>query len=283
MSARLIWLASFPKSGNTWTRAFLAQALSPKGQAPGLNTMRRFNAADNLQEHYDRAAGRPFVAASVEEWLAMRAKALRLVAGEGQGHRFVKTHSQVGCLQGHDLIPPALSAAAIYILRNPFDVAPSYARHLGVSLDEAIAKMADADAVNATRSQILDVVGRWDDHIDSWANAEGLPRHILRYEDLAADPEPPFRALLTFLGVRVSDGVLRRAIRASSFQALQRQEQAEGFIERPPHLKAFFAKGKAGAWRDDLSPAQIKTIRAAFLPAIERWYPELLDETAALA
>lgn len=276
---RIVWLGSYPKSGNTWTRVFLANAFMPPGEAPDINHLRRFTTADVRQDFFDRAAGRPFRAETVDAWLAMRPKALRLIAASKPGHHFVKTHSKIGRLRGVDLIDPAVTAAGVYILRNPFDVAPSYARHMGIDIDRAIDMMADPMALTTSDSGICEIIGRWDEHVESWTEAEGLPLHVMRYEDMSADPERAFRGLLTFLGAKVPDGVLRRAIRAASFDTLKKQEAAKGFIERPPQMEAFFAKGQAGAWRQDLTPAQVGRIRAAFLPALERWYPDIAAET----
>ncbi len=86
-----------------------------------------------------------------------------------------------------------------------------------------------------------------------------------------------------FLRVKVDKGQLAYALRETSFDALKKQEARDGFRERPPHMKSFFAKGQAGVWREDLGPEQVGRIREAFLPVLEKWYPELLDETAAFA
>lgn len=48
-------------------------------------------------------------------------------------------------------------------------------------------------------------------------------------------------------------------------------------------MERFFAKGRAGVWREDLTPAQVGRIREAFLPTLEKWYPEMLAETEAFA
>jgi hypothetical protein len=69
----------------------------------------------------------------------------------------------------------------------------------------------------------------------------------------------------------------------TSFAALQRQEREKGFGERPAVMKQFFARGTAGGWRQDLTPAQVGRIRAEFLPVLEKWYPEMLDETREFA
>jgi len=280
---RIIWLASYPKSGNTWTRSFLANYFAPPGEKLDINSLRRFTTADVRQDFFDRAAGRPFHAATFDEWLITRQKALRLIALSKPHHHFVKTHSRIERIGNVDLIPPELTAAAVYIIRNPFDVAPSLARHFATDVDAAIDRMLNEKNLNASPTNIFEVTGRWDAHVQSWLGAPGLPCHVMRYEDMSADAERAFRGLLTFLRAPVSDGQLRRAIRAVSFDELRKQEEKAGFVERPPGMERFFAKGKAGSWREDLTPAQVARLRGAFLPMLERWYPELLEETAAVA
>ena len=280
---RIIWIASFPKSGNTWLRIFLANYFQPPGRTLDINSLRRFTTADVRQDFFDRAAGRPFRGRSIEEWLRLRPKALRLIAASKQGHHFVKTHCQIMRIAGIDLILPEVTAAAVYVLRNPFDIAPSYARHLAIDVDSAIERMADRRATHANQTGIFEIVGRWDDHVRSWTEAPGLPRHVMRYEDLLVDPAEGFRALFAFLRVPVDEERLARTIELTSFEALRRQEEEMGFIERPGNMERFFARGRAGAWREELTPAQVARIRSEFLPMLRKWYPEMLEETEAFA
>jgi len=276
---RIIWLASYPKSGNTWMRSLLAHYFMPPGQAPDINNLRRFTTADVRQDFFDAAAGRPFATQSVIEWLEVRQRALRLIAASKPGTHFVKTHCQTVNYMGHDLIPAEVTAGAIYILRNPFDLAPSFARHQSADIDTAIERMMNPETMMGSETGIRDAMGRWDDHVRTWTTAPGLPRHVVRYEDLLARPARVMRGLLEFLSVKPDSAKLARAIKATTFEAMKKQEETLGFRERPAGMQAFFAKGQAGVWREDLSPAQVGRIRAAFLPTIEQWYPELLEET----
>ncbi|MEM0988921.1 MAG: sulfotransferase domain-containing protein [Pseudomonadota bacterium] len=278
---RIIWLASFPKSGNTWTRIFLANLLMPPAEVPDINHLYKFTTADVRQDFFDRAAGGPFRAQSGEDWLRMRPKVLALIAGSKPGHHFVKTHSQIRNMGNVPLIPPEVTAGAIYLMRNPFDVLVSYARHLSQEIDATIEMMCNPEAMNATPTGILEIIGRWDQHLDSWAGAPGLNPFVLRYEDMVTEPEASFRKMTAYLGVNAGDGKLRKAIRAASFKKLQSQEQQRGFRERPEGMKQFFASGTSGGWRSKLSPEQITRVRDAFEPTLQRYYPELLDETAA--
>jgi hypothetical protein len=281
---RIVWLASYPKSGNTWLRSFLARYFVPKHEAIDLNTLRRFTTGDVRADFFERASGRvPFKAHGFDDWLMLRQKALHLIALSKPSAHFVKTHCMIDRIGPYPLIPPHLTAAAIYLVRNPFDVAQSYARHLGYSIDDTISLMEDPKGVNRTPANVFEILGRWDGHVASWTRAPGLPRHVMRYEDMIADPEKCFRALLGFLKSPVNDGRLRRAIRETSFEALRKEEAKKGFIERPAHMESFFAKGRAGSWREELGPAQVARLRAAFLPTLEEWYPEMLAETAEAA
>lgn len=280
---RIIWLASFPKSGNTWIRSFLANYFQPPGKTLDINSLREFTTSDVRQDFYDMANGGPYSGKTVEDWMAIRPKALRLIAGSKPGHHFVKTHCQVGKVDGVDLIMPEVTAAAIYIIRNPFDVAPSYARHMSLSMDEVIDRMTNRLATHANERGVMEITGRWDDHIHNWTKAPGLPLHVMRYEDMLADTGRAYRELFGFLRMPVDKAQLRRTMKATSFRALQKQESEGGFRERPPEMERFFSTGQAGGWRRELTPSQAGRIRSEFLPALKDWYPEMLDETREFA
>ena len=281
---RIIWISSFPKSGNTWMRSFLAHYLMPPGEAPDINNLRKFTTGDVRQDFFDAAVQGKFVAENPQEWLKVRPQALRLIAASKPNHHFVKTHCQAVKLMGQDLIPPEVTAAAIYIIRNPFDLAPSFARHQNADIDTTITRMADHEMVMGTPQGIYEALGRWDEHVRSWTEAPGLSRHVVRYEDLLARPGKTFSDLLSkFLRISVDKPKLARTIKATSFEKMKKQENELGFFEKPEGMNSFFTKGTSGVWREDLTPEQVGRIRTEFLPVLEKWYPEMLDETAKFA
>ena len=280
---RIIWLSSYPKSGNTWTRTFLGNYLAPKGSKLTINQLNTFTTGDVRQDFWDAAWGSPYHGQNLDTCIELRPKVLRLIAQSKPQMHFVKTHTRIDRINGHDLIPPDVTAAAIYIIRNPFDVALSLARHISKPVDEAIDRMADIKAITASDTGIAEILGRWDHHVDSWEGARGLPLFFMRYEDMSDQTEATFRALLNYLQIPINDGQLRRAIRNSSFKEMQKQEAREGFGERPEGMDRFFASGKAGGWQHDLSPDQILRIATQFDGTIRKHYPEYLPQIEQIA
>lgn len=275
---RIIWLTSFPKSGNTWLRILLAHYFMPKEQAVDINSIYRFTTSDMRQDFFDKAAGGSFVARDLQHWLSVRQKALGLIAVSKPNHHFVKTHSCLGQYGDHAFIPPGVTAGAIYILRNPFDVALSYARHLSIDVDTAIDRMLDRQNINASMTGIREVIGRWDEHVASWQAVDGLNLAFLRYEDLLDDTFRSMQPVFDYLGQAPDAGKLRWAIRKTSFKELQKQEAAHGFRERPKTMTQFFVSGTSGAWRESMTAEQIARLAGAFRPALDRYYPEISAE-----
>ena len=280
---RIIWLASFPKSGNTWMRVLLANYFMPQGQAPDINALHQFTTADVRQDFFDRVAGRPFSKKKFSDWLKLRPRVLRAIAASKPGHHFVKTHSKIGQVDGISLILPDVTAGAIYVMRNPFDLVLSYARHMGDTVDRTIEIMMDRRAMSGSPTGIFEFKGRWDEHVTGWATAPGLGAHVVRYEDLLEDTEAELHRLMVYLKAPIDDKAMARAIEAASFGNLQKQEAAKGFKERPAGMAQFFATGRAGGWREKLTPDQVARIRKGFISTLKTYYPEMLEETAAIA
>ena len=82
----------------------------------------------------------------------------------------------------------------------------------------------------------------------------------MRYEDMLAEPTKTFGGLARHLLFGAQAGEIATAIERSSFQKLKSQEEQAGFVERPKEAQQFFREGRAGQWREVLTPAQIRRI-----------------------
>lgn len=264
--SRYYWLASYPKSGNTWLRLSLS-SLDRGGTAPDFTTTKLFAPISG-----DRAAIDEMVDTDTADLTATEAQALlpdffRLEAAWLKGPQLRKVHEAWTIVAGRPLFPPDLTAGAIYIVRDPRDVAVSLAHHLSVGIDEAIAFMDDPHATLAHGEfhglpQIRQELLSWSGHVRSWLDAP-VRLLLLRYEDMLADPVNALSGAAHHLGWRSSMEDVARAAAATRFDVLRDAEERFGFREKAGPDVRFFRRGVAGGWRDTLSPAQAASIEAA--------------------
>ncbi|MDX5361176.1 MAG: sulfotransferase domain-containing protein [Alphaproteobacteria bacterium] len=257
----IIWLASYPKSGNTWTRAFLHNLLTNPAQPVDVNELDKFTLGESARSWYERHATKPLESMTLDEIVALRAQVHRDFTRVSPDSVFVKTHNFLGERGGHPIHNMDVTAGAIYIVRNPLDVVISMTHHFGLSVDEAIDMMnnplADTDL---TERHVPQILSTWSTHVTSWAREERPGLHIMRYEDMLEKPLKTFGKLTRFLGLNPSKERLQKAIRFSSFRVLKEQEKARGFKERSAVAKSFFREGTRDQWRKLLTPEQVQRI-----------------------
>jgi hypothetical protein len=262
----IVWIASYPKSGNTWARAFLhnlARARNWEGDEQDINGMGRFSTWELDKRRYADILGfEPDNAVHRREIAATRHAVHRQIADSAQGVVFVKTHNCLVTDRGHSTVNFAVTAGAVYVVRNPLDVAISFAHHAGASIDAAIAHMAATDAESSgSDASIYEVHGSWSQHVGSWTRNQHRALYVMRYEDMLADPQQTFGALARHLHFDASRRHLAKAIERSSFARLQAQENEKGFRERPARAdRNFFREGRAGQWKEVLTPSQVDRI-----------------------
>ncbi len=259
----IIWLASYPKSGNTWVRVFIANLFQNLAEPVDINALSQFSFGDARADFYERVSGKSLEALSDTELQKLRPQVHRLIAEQRPGTVFAKTHNAVRRLHDIPLVTPEVTEGAIYVIRNPLDVTVSYAHHFGISIDQTIEAMAsDINHVVTIGRSVFQVIGRWRDHVTSWTTAPGLSLHVVRYEDLSRKPQAAFGEIVRYLGLPRNAARLKKAIRFSSFETLARQEKTHGFIEQSKSNQQFFRKGRVGDWREVLTPSEVDRIIA---------------------
>jgi hypothetical protein len=273
---KAVWIASYPKSGNTWLRIFVHNLMRELGGetdgVQSINKLSKWSTTEVKKRDFTRRLGKPAQDASEAEIAATR----RLVQADlVQGRErpvFIKTHNAVASIEGFPTINFDVTWAAIYVVRNPLDVAISYAHHSTTSIDSIIEGMADSAAMSSTTNdrRVYEFMSSWSFHVASWISVPHRPVLIMRYEDMLATPERSFRRLATFLRLKPSAEQLRRTIQKSSFDELAQQETLHGFVERPERSEKFFRSGKAGQWKEILSPRQVQAITTAHAPMMMR-------------
>jgi hypothetical protein len=272
----IIWIASYPKSGNTWTRTFLHNLLKElSGHADGIQDINR------LTEHtdwelprfrFEQILGKSVDEATKAEIAWARPEVQRQLANSRAAPFFVKTHLCFGNDHRTPTINLDATLAAIYIVRNPLDVVISYAHHSGQSVKATITHMASRGLrTPGTELSVYEILGSWSQHVASWTGITHRPVHLIRYEDMLANPERVFGGLARFLRLQPSEEQLKRAVAKSSFAELRRQEDEHGFQERPDSAERFFREGRSGQWSEALTRAQVEAICRVHAPVMQRF------------
>jgi aryl sulfotransferase len=262
------WLVSYPKSGNTWLRMMLASLMSGGGPID-INALDIQIGIATFAE-MDEFLGIESCELTREEIAAARPALHAAIAADHEGPLILrKVHDRYWRTPSGDAaFVPSISRGAVYIVRDPRDVAVSYAHHRGSEIERMIGQMADdgvalAGAIWRGREQLPQPLGAWSAHALSWIDQSEIPTLVIRYEDLLRAPMACLAKVASHLGIDASEGNLLAAVAATRFDTLRTQEDESGFRERYITASApFFRQGRAGGWCERLSTDQAARIVA---------------------
>lgn len=285
----IVWIAAYPKSGTTWLRTMLSNYLSP-GDAPASINALVGQWGASARDKFDQLIGidssdlRPDELAhhlpAFRELLTDAVCTQPIGATESAaGPRlpyFAKTHEAFQGPVGGPRFSAVGTVGAIYLVRNPLDVAVSYAHHLQLPIEQTIRRMnrPDADevpAVSGIRNLLPNPLRTWREHVASWVDQKTVRTCVVRYEDLLADPIAGFDRVVRFAGLEWQADRLARAVDHAAFPRLRAQETEHGFGERQQTAPSFFRAGVAGSWRRVLTRDQVQAVVDAHRPMMARF------------
>lgn len=177
-----------------------------------------------------------------------------------------KTHEKYYLNSDNEpIFPTSASKAVIYLVRDPRDVAVSYAAHLGRNISETISFMNKEISKCDLRAPIFDTQltedrSSWSGHYLSWLGQMKIPFQLVRYEDMLIDTQAELKKVCEFIGLEWIPERAQIAIQFSSFSKLREQEEERGFKERSPKHEQFFRKGISGDWRNALTDDDVASI-----------------------
>ena len=267
----IIWLASYPKSGNTWVRFFLKSYFNDANSNITLETKKndKFQIINfpNLKFMKERKIDYLNFKEIVKNWDEMQD-----YINLNKKINFLKTHNALCTLGKYKFTTSKNTIGSVYIVRDPRDVVISYADHFGQSLDESVDSILSSTHQEFPKDDngkhfALSLMGSWADHYNSWKSYKGREIIIIKYEDLINNTYETFLKIINYLNKIGNFGVNTNKIKFSieevKFENLQNMEKKEGFAEIAQGKK-FFRSGKVGNWRKELRTDLIKKIEEKF-------------------
>jgi hypothetical protein len=272
----ITWLASYPKSGNTWVRLFLdAYVLDT---IPDINKIYSTR-ADQHSKHYNIGDFKIEDIPLEQQILARGFMLLNLDRNLGCGYvndedgtplpLIVKTHMANVTVNDVKTIPSIITDKVIYLYRDPRKVVISYAKHMGLTLDETIDIMISKDQASwdgEDADRLPQHMSSWLVNTQSYMTATDLKVYALKYEEIIENPEVNFEFMLKALGIPIDKKRLQKAIDNCSIDNLRKQEKEKGFIEKNTKTEYSFFGDKQ---KLELTQEQENRLVEGCMPMIE--------------
>jgi len=277
------YLASYPKSGNTWCRVFISelQRLAAKSEPQELNLNRDIEtgAIASSRHWLDDQLGVNSCDLSFAELDPLRGRAGESAWLFAEGERFHKVHDAFKSPDSHGrpVVSTAGCRGVVYILRHPEDVVVSLSHFFSWPLERCVDYLLDPTAALMPGErhgghQVRQHMGRWDQHVRSWADQPELPLLVLRYEDMLAKGPETFMTLVQFLDLPTEPVLVEQALANTSFEKLKKlEEQVGGFAEKPEGCERFFRSGRTGEGAEQLSIEQRMRLAKGLGEIMERF------------
>ncbi len=270
-SKGIIWIASYPKSGNTWIRSIIASMLYTKDGKFNFELIKKIDQFETLQnfkflkknniDHFEKLNKMNIVS---QYWLEAQKQLI-----EKNRILFFKTHSANYSYDNLFFANNQTTKGCIYIVRDPRDIVISYSKFLGISIEEMTKIITlKENKIYGPNKKIGVFLTRWDYHVASWIRIN-KPKLIIRYEDMLSNPRQLIMQIAKYLKedlnikINISEEKIKNIFDTTSFSKLRDEEGKRGFFESSKN-SVFFRSGKKNQWQGILTKKQQLFIEESF-------------------
>tara|TARA_B100000900_G_C20419877_1_gene650480 strand:- start:56 stop:889 length:834 start_codon:yes stop_codon:yes gene_type:complete len=267
----ILWLASYPKSGNTWMRAMLSSYLFEEHHKDNQDIFSKMKLIQSfpVKRAFEGIVDERVLKKNRFEAFKYFIEAQRKINKDPKLH-IIKTHSFCGAANGHEFTNKENTLGSIYIVRDPRSAAVSYAHHAGITYEKSVNLMLDEGRIVFHDKHYPEARLSWKTHLASWLRYPS-PRLLIRYEDMLDNPANILKSTILFINkfinskIEIKDDKILKVIDECKFENLKKIENEIGFKEKGSNSDNFFRKGEKNEWKKALPSELVKKLEDNFL------------------
>ena len=264
----IIWIASYPKSGNTWVRSLLSAYLYSDDGIFNFSLLKKIQQfpSEKFFEFFMKDFNN--IKKQSNYWIAAQDR-----INLSNEITFLKTHSALCTFENNPFTNKNNTKAVIYVVRDPRNIVTSVLNHYSFKNIEESFDFIAKDQITIIGENIVQYLGTWQQNYKSWRDLKFAPVLVVKYEDLINDTKKTFLSILNFLSdfmdIKINKKKIVNSIDSCSFDSLVKKEKKEGFVEALVHKESgkkirFFNLGKKNNWENLLKPEIEEKIRLVF-------------------
>ena len=258
----IFWIASYPKSGNTWLRALLSSYYYTKDGKYDQSFIKKIGQFPEKRHFKNFEYNKDIVTDTSKYWIKAQEK-----INLDKSLRFFKTHNSFGTLNNNQFTDEKNSIGGIYIIRDPRNVITSLKNHYELNDDQALEWMMNEknfiyDVGNFEKDGYSDFqfISSWSMNYKSWKIQSKIPIKIIKYEDLLSETFVVFKDIIKFINKitfnkeKINIDKLKNSVSSTFFDKLKDDEKKNGFSESIISKKnkkkiPFFYLGPKNNWK----------------------------------